>query len=309
MPRPGMVPSRTCRAAGTAARRSLHRDRTALGKGSGASRAGDDRRRTRDPRDDRARPGRAGRIRQEAGRGVRLVGGRRGLDTRGEIPRAEAHVAGLEGDHLDPFAVRLRAHAGRPSRRGAPVHHGGRQRREARPRRSQGGLRRGPGLRRAGRRGSSRSPTSRSWTARRGRADRRDLRPVSPVRRRGVAAALPDGQERHARHGCRAGLGQGTRQAGGAVRRDGGLETRLDHLADRRRGRPGRRHRADGDRDAQPGPARAQPAQGLGPVQRADPRLRRARADGEEPRRRAARSSGRWSTRTPIATGWRSPNC
>jgi hypothetical protein len=61
VPWPGTVPGRSMGgAAGSAAGRSLQRDRTALGKTSGSSRAGDDSRRARDPRDHTARPGRPG---------------------------------------------------------------------------------------------------------------------------------------------------------------------------------------------------------------------------------------------------------
>ncbi len=48
---------------------------------------------------------------------------------------------------------------------------------------------------------------------------------------------VPDGQERREGHGRRPGLGQGARQARrDTVRRRGGLEARLDDLADRRDG-------------------------------------------------------------------------
>ncbi len=71
----------------------------------------------------------------------------------------------------------------------------------------------GPALRRAGRRLAPGPQPTAAGRQDRGRADRRDVRPLPPDQGRELAAALSHGQERGPGDGCPASLGQARRQA------------------------------------------------------------------------------------------------
>ncbi len=86
---------------------------------------------------------------------------------------------------------------------------GVRQRQRAQGRGSQDGIHPGPGLRRpCGRPAPGPQPTA-ARRQDRGRAHRRDVRPLPPNEGRELAPPVPDGQECREGHGRRPGVGQG----------------------------------------------------------------------------------------------------
>ena len=117
--------------------------------------------------DDPVRPRRAGRVRQEARPGVRLVAGRQRLDAGGDVspssssPRRSGRgspgpmTCASTSPRASPIPTRCSCSspAATTATRGPADDH-------------KTGFAPGPGLRRPGRRAAARCPTSRSWTAR-----------------------------------------------------------------------------------------------------------------------------------------------